>query len=245
MRKNDKRTIYSETSIVEWLIEEEPVCYEKAVKFMQNRVAAILQGKKKELIWLLEHPPLYSAGTSAKDEDLLIADKLPVYKSGRGGQYTYHGPGQRVIYVMLDLRKRTKDIRLFISELEGWIIDVLDEFNIKGEIRKNRVGVWVKHPMHINNSESKIAAIGVRLKKWVSFHGISLNISPDLSHYQGIVPCGINNYGVTSFEDLGYVISMAEVDISLEKNFIKRFGPIRKIKKSINHKITDQQMELR
>lgn len=222
-----KKIFHKNNQPIEWKIENEPVPYPFAVEFMKQRVEDIIKGQKKELIWLVEHPPLYSAGTSAKDADLLLPNKFPIYKTGRGGQYTYHGPGQRVIYVMLDLRQRGKDVRLFVQELEGWIIDVLNEFNIKGELREKRIGVWVKQPERSKNSEGKIAAIGVRVSRWVSFHGISLNISPDLSHYDGIVPCGINDYGITSFEDLGHIISMAEVDIILKKTFTSRFGSLQ------------------
>ncbi|MCF6343325.1 MAG: lipoyl(octanoyl) transferase LipB [Devosiaceae bacterium] len=213
----------NEQSQVEWLISDRPVPYERAVSFMQERVESIVKGEESELIWLVEHPPLYSAGTSAKEEDLLSKNKFPIYKSGRGGQYTYHGPGQRVIYVMLDLRKRGRDIRAFVKQLEAWIIDTLASFNIAGETRDGRIGIWVKQPENGENSERKIAAIGVRISRWVSYHGISLNISPDLSHYDGIVPCGINDYGITSFEDLGHLVSMSEVDMVLSKTFNDRF----------------------
>jgi lipoyl(octanoyl) transferase len=209
---------------VEWLISDEIISYPKAIEFMKDRIKKIATKEESELIWLLEHPPLYTAGTSAKQKDLLFANKFEVFNSGRGGQYTYHGPGQRVIYIMLDLTKRKKDIRLFVKTLENWVIKTLDAHNIKGEIRDGRVGVWVKQPEKGINKEAKIAAIGIRLSRWVSFHGISINISPDLSHYDGIVPCGINEHGITSFEDLGHIISMSEVDITLRDKFEKQFG---------------------
>ncbi len=224
MNISKKKLFHTNNQPVEWLIAEQPIDYEEAVKFMKQRVDLIIAGKARELIWLVEHPPLYSAGTSAKPDGLLSPDKFPIYKSGRGGQYTYHGPGQRVIYVMLDLKKRKKDVRAFVKALEAWIIDTLNEYNIKGELREDRIGVWVKQPEKANGAEGKIAAIGVRLSRWVSFHGISINVCPDLTHYEGIVPCGINDYGVTSFEDLGHLVPMSDVDMTLEKTFIDRFG---------------------
>lgn len=219
-----KQSVSSELSAVEWRIEDKPVAYDEAEKLMKERAAAIAAGDAPEMVWLVEHPALYTAGTSAKREDLLDAAKLPVFESGRGGQFTYHGPGQRVIYIMLDLSSRHKDIRRFVCALEKWIIDTLDDFNIKGEIEDGRVGVWVKRPEKGALAQDKIAAIGVRVSKWVSYHGISLNIHPDLSHYTGIVPCGISDAGVTSFEDLGQLNSMSEVDMALHKNFELRFG---------------------
>ncbi len=205
----------------EWQVEDGLVPYDEAIRFMKERVENIIYGRDKELIWLLEHPPLYSAGTSAKESDLIDKNKLPIYKSGRGGQYTYHGPGQRVIYVMLDLKKRKKDIRAFVKALESWIIDALGEHGIKGELFDDKIGVWVRDR---NGDIKKIAAIGIRVSRWVSFHGISLNINPDLSHYSGIVPCGISDYGVTSLADLGCDISMNEFDKTLKLAFEKRFG---------------------
>lgn len=196
---------------------------------MRSRAAAIAAGEANEAIWLLEHPPLYTAGTSAHAEDLLLPDRFPVYDAGRGGQYTYHGPGQRVAYVMLDLRERGRDIRCLVSGLEGWVIDTLAAFNITGERREGRIGVWVRRPDRGVSSEDKIAAIGVRVSKWVTFHGISLNVSPDLSHYDGIVPCGISDQGVTSFEDLGHIVSLPEVDSALRTAFEGRFGPTRQV----------------
>ncbi len=216
MHRNDK-------NLTEWLISDELIPYPKAVEFMKARVKEIANGDANELVWLLEHPPLYTSGTSAKQKDLIDPNKFPVFDSGRGGQYTYHGPGQRVIYVMLDLSKRGRDIRAFVKSLEKLIIETLGQFNINGEIIDDRVGVWIRRPEK-NNKADKIAAIGVRVSRWVSFHGISLNISPTLSHYNGIVPCGINDYGITSFEDLGHIISMAQVDLILREKFEQIFG---------------------
>jgi lipoyl(octanoyl) transferase len=191
---------------------------------MKARAAAIASGGAAEAVWLIEHPPLYTAGTSAAAADLLEPQRFPVYEAGRGGEYTYHGPGQRVVYVMLDLRARGRDVRCLVEGLEGWIIDTLDGFNIKGNIRQGRIGVWVPRPGH-PGGESKIAAIGVRVSRWVTTHGIALNVSPDLSHFDGIVPCGISDRRVTSLEDLGQIVSMAEVDIALRAAFERRFGP--------------------
>ena len=200
--------------MIEWKISREPVDYQYAITQMEERVKHIRENNAKELIWLLEHNPIYTAGSSAKDADLLNHN-LPVYKTGRGGQYTYHGNGQRIAYVMLDIKKRGGDIRSFVKQLENWIIKTLAEFGIKGEIREGRVGVWVK----TENSEEKIAAIGIRVKNWVSYHGISININPDLSHYNGIIPCGIKEYGVTSLAKLGVNISMEEFDKELINTF--------------------------
>lgn len=209
---------------VEWIISADPVPYPEALEAMRRRAAAIAAGEAGEAIWLLEHPPLYTAGTSAVAEDLL-SDRFPVYDAGRGGQYTYHGPGQRVAYVMLDLTQRGRDIRCLVKGLEGWVIDTLAAHNITGERRDGRIGVWVQRPDKGPNKEDKIAAIGVRVSKWVTFHGISLNVMPDLGHYDGIVPCGISDQGVTSFEDLGQLVSMPEVDSVLRSAFETRFGP--------------------
>ena len=200
--------------MIEWKISREPVDYQYAITQMEERVKHIRENNAKELIWLLEHNPIYTAGSSAKDADLLNHN-LPVYKTGRGGQYTYHGNGQRIAYVMLDIKKRGGDIRSFVKQLENWIIKTLAEFGIKGEIREGRVGVWVQN----GNSEEKIAAIGIRVKNWVSYHGISININPDLSHYNGIIPCGIKEYGVTSLAKLGVNISMEEFDKELINTF--------------------------
>lgn len=196
------------SAAVEWLVAPGLVDYDDAVSFMEERVAAIRDHNANELVWLVEHPPLYTAGTSANDTDLLTPDRFPVYATGRGGEYTYHGPGQRVAYVMLDLKRRRCDVRAFVSSLEAWIIATLDDMNIKGERREDRVGVWVARPERPtlpdgSLSEDKIAAIGIRLRRWVSYHGISLNVEPDLGHFAGIVPCGISAHGVTSLVDLG------------------------------------------
>ena len=210
--------------MVEWKTSDGLIDYDDAVAFMEARAAEIAAGDADEMIWLLEHPPLYTAGTSAKIEDLTDPERFPVYKSQRGGQYTYHGPGQRVVYVMLDLNKRGRDVRAFVKMLEDWVIAALAEFNVKGEIREGRVGVWVERddkPLTITGAkaEDKIAAIGIRLRKWVSFHGISINVEPDLSHFTGIVPCGISEHGVTSLVDLGLPVTMDDVDIALQRTF--------------------------
>lgn len=210
----------------EWWIASDPLPYPRSLNAMKARARAIAEGTAGEAVWLLEHPPLYTAGTSAKADDLLDPDRFPVFEAGRGGQYTYHGPGQRVAYVMLDLRARGRDVRCFVNGLEQWIIDTLSEFNIKGERRADRVGVWVSRPERGLGAEDKIAAIGVRVSKWVSFHGIALNIAPDLDHFSGIVPCGISDHGVTSLEDLGHLISMPELDIVFRARFEKLFGPV-------------------
>ena len=214
----------SDARPVQWIISSDPVPYPEALDAMRARAAAIAAGQAEEAIWLLEHPPLYTAGTSALAADLL-SDRFPVYDAGRGGQYTYHGPGQRVAYVMLDLTRRGRDIRCLVQGLEGWVIDTLAAHNITGERRDGRIGVWFKRPDKGPLREDKIAAIGVRVSKWVTFHGISLNVAPDLSHYDGIVPCGITDQGVTSFEDLGQLVSLPEVDSSLRMAFEARFGP--------------------
>jgi lipoyl(octanoyl) transferase len=205
-------------------VADGPVDYPQALAFMKDRAAGIARGEAEELVWLVEHPPLYTSGTSAAPSDLLQPNRFPVYEAGRGGEYTYHGPGQRVAYLMLDLRERGRDVRCLVQGLEEWIIDTLGAFNVDGERRDGRIGVWVKQPGRIGG-ESKIAAIGVRVSKWVTTHGIALNVSPDLSHYDGIVPCGISDRGVTSLEDLGHLVSMPEVDIALKSAFERRFGP--------------------
>jgi len=204
---------------MEWKISKKPVDYNLAVAFMEKRVQAIRVGTEQDLVWLLEHPPLYTAGTSAKDSDLLDGRKFPVHKTGRGGQYTYHGPGQRVAYVMLDLKKRTPDVRMFVRSLEDWIITTLADFGVKGCTYKGRVGVWVKK----DGAEVKIAAIGVRLRQWVTYHGIAINVHPDLSHYSGIIPCGMKDYGVTSLADLGIQVTMNTFDERLVKSFNRIF----------------------
>ena len=212
---------------VGWRIEPEPVPYETALTFMERRAAAIAAGTAEELVWLLEHPALYTAGTSARPEHLMEA-RFPVFAAGRGGQFTYHGPGQRVAYTMLDLRRRGGDVRRFVAGLEEWLIRTLAAFNIRGERREDRVGVWVRRPDKGADCEDKIAAIGIRVKRWVSLHGVSLNVDPDLSHFGGIVPCGVGGpgLGVTSFLDLGHVASLPEVDIALREAFKAVFGPV-------------------
>ncbi|SFA37812.1 lipoyl(octanoyl) transferase [Paracoccus halophilus] len=214
--------------MTEWITAPGLTGYADAVAFMEARAAAIHSGDAGELIWLVEHPPLYTAGTSAKAQDLLQA-RFPVHESGRGGQYTYHGPGQRVIYTMLDLNRRGRDVRAFVKSLENWVIDALAEFNLKGEIREGRVGVWIARPDKPplpdgTMREDKIAAIGVKLRKWVSFHGISINVEPDLSHYAGIVPCGISGHGVTSLVDLGLPVAMDDLDLALRGTFQRHFA---------------------
>lgn len=212
----------------EWVVATQAVPYPEAVAFMEARVAMIQAGAARERVWLVEHPPLYTAGVSAKPGDLVAPDRFPVFASGRGGQYTYHGPGQRVAYVMLDLNRRQKDVRAFVQALERWIIDTLWRFNVEGHIREGRVGVWVERPDRGYNplTEDKIAAIGIKLRRWVSFHGISLNVEPDLSHFSGIVPCGITEHGVTSLLDLGLPVTMDEVDYALRLGFEAVFGPV-------------------
>lgn len=205
---------------MEWTIADQPVDYLVAQDAMEARVAAIRAGTAPEQVWLLEHPPLYTAGTSAREADLLAPGRFPVYRTGRGGQFTYHGPGQRVGYVMLDLVKRGRDVRAFVAQLEQWVIGTLAAFNVRGEVRPGRVGVWVQTPA----GEAKIAAIGLRVRHWVSFHGISLNVEPNLEHYSGIVPCGISDAGVTSLVALGLPVSMADVDVELRRSFAKVFG---------------------
>ena len=214
---------------VEWLISDVPVDYVAALGLMQARAQAIADGQAAELVWLLEHPPLYTAGTSAKLQDLLAPQRFPVHQAGRGGQYTYHGPGQRIAYAMLDVKRRGGDVRAFVSGLEGWLIDTLSEFGVRGETRPGRVGVWVQRPEKGPGVEEKIAAIGIRIRRWVSLHGISLNIEPDLEHFSGIVPCGIAGHGVTSLADLGHIVRMEEVDMALARTFAARFGPIRRV----------------
>ena len=205
---------------LEWRISDGAVPYDEALAAMEARVADIRAGRAGEMVWLLEHPPLYTAGTSARTQDLLQPARFPVHVAGRGGQYTYHGPGQRVAYVMLDLKRRGSDVRAFVAGLEQWLIDTLDTFNVKGERREDRVGVWVRR----GGREDKIAAIGIRVRHWVTFHGISLNVDPDLRHFDGIVPCGIKEHGVTSLVDLGLPVTMADVDVALKAAFARVFG---------------------
>ncbi|KQO57652.1 MULTISPECIES: lipoyl(octanoyl) transferase LipB [unclassified Methylobacterium] len=207
-----------------WRISDTPVPYEEAVAAMEAHAGRIAGGEAPEMVWLLEHPPLYTAGTSAKTGDLVEPDRFPVHATGRGGQYTYHGPGQRVAYVMLDLNRRRPDLRAYVSALEAWIIATLDAFNVRGERREERVGVWVRRPDKGEGVEDKIAAIGIRVRRWVSFHGISLNVEPDLSHFSGIVPCGISGHGVTSLVDLGQIVTLPELDMALRAAFEEIFG---------------------
>ena len=215
--------------MVDWTISEGLVPYEDAVAFMEARAEAIAMGEAAECIWLLEHPPLYTAGTSARAEDLREPDRFPVHRTKRGGQYTYHGPGQRVAYVMLDVGRRGRDVRCFVRDLERWVIGALGEFSLTGHVRPGRVGVWIERPDKPRTAsgamaEDKIAAIGIRLRRWVSFHGIAINVEPDLSHFDGIVPCGITEHGVTSLVDLGLPVTMDDVDVALRRSFDRVFG---------------------
>jgi lipoyl(octanoyl) transferase len=212
----------------EWVIADRPVPYITALAHMDERAAAVAAGTASELIWLIEHPPLYTAGTSAKPNEL-IAPLFPVFHAGRGGQFTYHGPGQRVAYMMLDLKRRVPDLRRFVATLEEWIIRTLATFDVHGERREDRIGVWVRRPDKGDNHEDKIAAIGIRVRRWVSLHGIALNVEPDLAHFSGIVPCGVSDpaRGVTSLRDLGLAVTMADVDSVLWREFEPLFGPAR------------------
>jgi lipoyl(octanoyl) transferase len=215
------------SSGLEWRVTDEPVPYAEAVAGMEARVAAIREGTAPELVWLLEHPPVYTAGTSARDEDLLDPGDVPVVRTGRGGQFTFHGPGQRVAYVMLDLRRRDRaDLRAFVHDLEAWLIDTLALFAIRGERRDGRVGIWVDRRPYggLPGTEDKIAAIGVRVRQWVTFHGVALNVDPDLGRFRGIVPCGIRGHGVTSMHALGHLVSPEEVDAALRHTWAGVFG---------------------
>jgi lipoyl(octanoyl) transferase len=218
----------AELTALEWRVLDGLAPYAETLAAMEARVAEIAAGTAPEAVWLLEHPPLYTAGTSAKAEDLVQPDRFEVHVAGRGGQYTYHGPGQRVAYVMLDLNKRGRDVRKFVCALENWVIKTLAEFNVKGERRQGRVGVWVVRPDRKGPdgqpAEDKIAAIGVKLRKWVSFHGISINVEPDLAHFSGIVPCGISDHGVTSLVNLGLPVTMGDLDVALRQQFEVVFG---------------------
>jgi lipoyl(octanoyl) transferase len=213
---------------VEWLISDAPVPYLEAVAAMEARVADIAAGRAPELVWLLEHPPLYTSGTSGKAADLLDP-RFPVFATGRGGQLTYHGPGQRVAYVMLNLKRRRPDVRAYVAGLEQWIIQTLAAFNVRGERREDRVGVWVARPDKGAGFEDKVAAIGVRLRRWVSFHGIAINVEPDLTHFDAIVPCGVADprYGVTSLVDLGHPVTAVDVDVALRRAFADVFGAVK------------------
>ena len=210
----------------EWIVTDEPVAYPDAVAEMEQRTARIADGTARERIWLVTHPPLYTAGTSADEADLIAPNRFPVFQTGRGGQYTYHGPGQRVAYAMLNLKQRRQDVRAYVAALEAWIIDTLWQFHIRGERREDRVGVWVRRPDKGRNAEDKIAAIGIRVRRWVAFHGISINVDPDLEHFSGIVPCGVSEHGVTSLVDLGLPVTLTDVDIALKNSFESIFGPV-------------------
>ena len=215
-----KHTLSQEHLPVEWGSADAPVGYPDAIAAMEKRVGEIRAGTAREMVWLLEHPALYTAGTSAKDQDLLTPNRFPVYRTGRGGQFTYHGPGQRVAYVMLDLKSRGADVRAFVQDLEDWLIRALGRFNVQGERRAGRVGIWVDK----NGQDCKIAAIGVRVRRWVTYHGVSLNVEPDLSHFEGIVPCGIREHGVTSLADLGLPVALADADVALREAFDEVFS---------------------
>jgi lipoyl(octanoyl) transferase len=217
-----------ELAPVEWRLGERLIPYDEALTTMEQRAGAVAAATASELAWLIEHPPLYTAGTSAKPTDLIEA-RFPVHQAGRGGQFTYHGPGQRVAYLMLDLRRRSADVRRYVATLEEWLIRTLAAFNIRGERREDRIGVWVRRPDKGEGREDKIAAIGIRVKRWVSLHGVALNVEPDLSHFQGIVPCGVSErrYGVTSLVDLGVPVTLPEVDMVLRREFEALFGPTR------------------
>ena len=222
--------------MVDWITLPGLAPYPETLAAMEAHVAAMTDGRAGEAVWLLEHPPLYTAGTSSRPADLTDPDRFPVFTAGRGGQYTYHGPGQRVAYVMLDLNTRGRDVRRFVQSLEDWVIDTLATFNVRGERRAGRVGVWVSRPDRPDRdgmpAEDKIAAIGVKLRRWVSFHGVSINVEPDLDHFAGIVPCGIRNHGVTSLVDLGLPVTLADVDAALMQTFARHFPPGQTLGKS-------------
>ena len=218
--RNAIRLTLAAADPVAWEVADGLVPYPEAMAAMDRHVDGIGRGEEPERVWLLEHPPLYTAGTSAQPQDLVEAGRFPVFKTGRGGQYTYHGPGQRVAYVMLDLKRRGGDVRAFVAALEQWVIDTLADFNVTGERREDRVGVWVRR----GGREDKIAAIGIRVRHWVTFHGISINVEPDLAHFSGIVPCGIREHGVTSLVDLGLPVTMDDLDVALKANFQRIFG---------------------
>lgn len=210
---------------VEWVVGTGLTPYPDAVAQMEHRAGLIAEGLAPERVWLVEHPPLYTAGTSAQPGDLVDAERFPVFPTGRGGQFTYHGPGQRVAYVMLDLNRRRPDLRAFIAALEEWLIATLWQFHVRGERREDRVGVWVRRPERGAGAEDKIAAIGIRVRRWVTFHGLALNVEPDLTHYAGIVPCGVRQHGVTSLVDLGLPVTLADADLALRRAFEPVFGP--------------------
>ncbi|MCS0496685.1 lipoyl(octanoyl) transferase LipB [Ancylobacter sp. MQZ15Z-1] len=212
---------------VAWRVAPAPVAYAEALAEMDRLAEAIAAGRADETVWLLEHPPLYTAGTSARREDLVDPDRFPVFETGRGGQFTYHGPGQRVAYVMLDLKRRAPDVRRYVAALEEWLIRTLAAFNVRGERREDRVGVWVRHPTKAGEGEDKIAALGIRVRRWVTMHGVSLNVEPELAHFEGIVPCGVREHGVTSLVELGLPVTMEDVDLALRREFEVLFGPTR------------------
>jgi len=212
---------------VVWRVEETTVSYPQALTEMDRLAEEIFAGRADETVWLVEHPPLYTAGTSARREDLTDPDRFPVFDTGRGGQFTYHGPGQRVAYVMLDLKRRSPDVRRYVAALEEWLIRTLAGFNVRGERREDRVGVWVRHPTRAGEGEDKIAALGIRVRRWVTMHGVALNVEPDLSHFTGIVPCGVRDHGVTSLVDLGLPVTMQDVDQVMRREFEAIFGPTR------------------
>jgi lipoyl(octanoyl) transferase len=223
----DRSFLRTRPQVVEWAVSPGLTPYEAAAIAMEARAQAVARGESRELVWLLEHPPLYTAGVSSRSEDLLDPDRFPVHRTGRGGQLTYHGPGQRVIYLMIDLSARRRDVHAFVAALELWVIGALQAFNVKGEVRPGRVGVWVKRPVPGQAPrEDKIAAIGVKIRRWVSFHGVSLNVEPCLEHFGGIVPCGIRDHGVTSLVDLGLPVTMDEADYALKVSFETLFGPV-------------------
>ncbi|WP_425483489.1 lipoyl(octanoyl) transferase LipB [Ancylobacter pratisalsi] len=210
-----------------WRVERDLVSYPDALAEMDRLAAEIALGQASETVWLLEHPPLYTAGTSARLDDLVEPNRFPVFETGRGGQFTYHGPGQRVAYVMLDLKRRAPDVRRYVAALEEWLIRTLAAFNVRGERREDRVGVWVRHPTKAGEGEDKIAALGIRVRRWVTMHGVSLNVEPDLAHFGGIVPCGVREHGVTSLVELGLPVTMEDVDLAMRREFEVVFGPTR------------------
>jgi len=226
----NKQNKATPAEMVEWRISDSPIDYPDAVRFMETRVEAIRRGDAPEMVWLLEHPSLYTAGTSAEDSELLDKSRFTVYLTGRGGRYTYHGPGQRIAYVMLDLSKRGNDVRAFVHNLEDWVIRTLAHFNVMGEVRQDRVGIWVQRGAPDNPAarEDKIAAIGVRVRHWVTFHGVAINLEPDLEHFSGIVPCGIEEHGVTSLWDLGLTASIPELDSAMMATFADVFQIVAK-----------------
>ncbi len=225
LSESTAKLLRADGQAVEWAVSPGRAGYTEAVAAMEARAAAIAEGRAPELVWLLEHPPLYTAGVSSKDADLLDPGRFPVHRSGRGGQFTYHGPGQRVAYVMLDLNQRGRDVRAFVRGLEAWLIGALGEFGVPADVREGRVGVWVERKGPGWAREDKIAAIGVKVRRWVSFHGVALNVEPDLSHFAGIVPCGIQEHGVTSLVDLGVPATLDEADAALRTHFHRLFGP--------------------